>query len=226
MGLFSSSDSYGVIGVGSFGRAVAHTLAASGKNVIAIDSNEAKLKTLSSEVSSIYQIDTLSKDALEDAGIGNCQTVVIGIGENLEASILATLHCIDIGVPKVISKAGSIEHGKILEKLGAEVIFPEEEAGESLAQNLMSKANLDTLPLSDDFSIISVDVNPNFADKTVIDLNWRKKYNINIIAIIKDGKASGTVLPDTVIGLGDRVVLSGSNSSLEKFKAVNAKGLS
>lgn len=226
MGFFSGSDCYGVIGVGYFGRAVAHTLAESGRNVIAIDSNSEKLKSLSSEVSSIYQLGHISKEGLLDAGIGNCQTVVIGIGENLEASILATLHCIDIGVPKVISKAGSVEHGKILEKLGAEVIFPEEEAGARLAENLMSKANLDMLPLSDDFSIISVDVNPGFTGKSVLELNWRKKYNINIIAIIKNGKASGTVLPDTVIDCGDRVVLSGSNDSLEKFKAVNAKGLS
>ena len=220
-----SSDNYGVIGVGYFGSAVARTLAASGKSVIAIDIDQSKLRDLSAEVSSVYQIDDLSKEALEDAGIGNCATVVIGIGENLEASILATLDCIEIGVPRVISKAGSQEHGKILQKLGAEVIFPEDDAGERLAMSLISKANLDMLPISEEFSIISIDLNPNFSGKTIVDLNWRKKYNINVIALIKDGKADATILPDTEIPAGARAVLAGSNQSLERFKNVNAKGL-
>ena len=212
-----SSDNYGVIGVGYFGSAVARTLAASGKSVIAIDIDQSKLRDLSAEVSSVYQIDDLSKEALEDAGIGNCATVVIGIGENLEASILATLDCIEIGVPRVISKAGSQEHGKILQKLGAEVIFPEDDAGERLAMSLISKANLDMLPISEEFSIISIDLNPNFSGKTIVDLNWRKKYNINVIALIKDGKADATILPDTEIPEGARAVLAGKN--------VNARGL-
>ena len=220
-----SSDNYGVIGVGYFGSAVARTLAASGKSVIAIDIDQSKLRDLSAEVSSVYQIDDLSKEALEDAGIGNCATVVIGIGENLEASILATLDCIEIGVPRVISKAGSQEHGKILQKLGAEVIFPEDDAGERLAMSLISKANLDMLPISEEFSIISIDLNPNFSGKTIVDLNWRKKYNINVIALIKDGKADATILPDTAIPEGARAVLAGSNQSLERFKNVNARGL-
>ena len=220
-----SSDNYGVIGVGYFGSAVARTLAASGKSVIAIDIDQSKLRDLSAEVSSVYQIDDLSKEALEDAGIGNCATVVIGIGENLEASILATLDCIEIGVPRVISKAGSQEHGKILQKLGAEVIFPENDAGERLAMSLISKANLDMLPISEEFSIISIDLNPNFSGKTIVDLNWRKKYNINVIALIKDGKADATILPDTEIPEGARAVLAGSNQSLERFKNVNARGL-
>ena len=220
-----SSDNYGVIGVGYFGSAVARTLAASGKSVIAIDIDQSKLRDLSAEVSSVYQIEDLSKEALEDAGIGNCATVVIGIGENLEASILATLDCIEIGVPRVISKAGSQEHGKILQKLGAEVIFPEDDAGERLAMSLISKANLDMLPISEEFSIISIDLNPNFSGKTIVDLNWRKKYNINVIALIKDGKADATILPDTEIPEGARAVLAGSNQSLERFKNVNARGL-
>ena len=145
-----SSDNYGVIGVGYFGSAVAKTLAAAGKSVIAIDTDPVKLRDLSPYVSSVYKIDSLTKETLEDAGIGNCSTVIVGIGEHLEASILATLDCIEIGVPRVISKAGSDEHGRILEKLGAEVIFPENNAGVRLANSLISRANLDLLPLSDD----------------------------------------------------------------------------
>lgn len=220
-----SSDNYGVIGVGYFGSAVARTLAAAGKSVIAIDVDQGKLKELSPFVSSVYQIEGLSKEALEDAGIGNCSTVIIGIGEHIESSILATLACIEIGVPRVISKAGSKAHGKILEKLGAEVIFPEFDAGERLAMSLMSKANLDMLPISEEFSIISLDLNPDFAGRTILDLNWRKKYSVNVIALISNGKANAMILPDTVIPKTARVVLAGSNQSLEKFREVNAKGM-
>lgn len=220
-----SSDNYGVIGVGNFGSAVAKTLAASGKSVIAIDVDSVKLRELAPFVSTVYKIDSMSRETLEDAGIGNCSTVIIGIGEHLEASILATLDCIDLGVERVISKAGSAEHGKILEKLGAEVILPENDAGVRLAQNLISRANLDMLPLSDDFSIISIDLNPIFAGKTVLELNWRKKYNVNVIALINNDHANATILPETVIETGTRAVLSGTNEALEKFRDVNSKGL-
>ena len=220
-----SRDNYGVIGVGSFGGAVARALAESGKNVIAIDSNPVALRELSTVVSSVYQVSDLSRSVLEDAGIGNCSTVVVGIGENLEASILATMECIDIGVPRVVSKASSEEQGKILKKLGAEVIFPEIDAGERLAQSLMSRANLDMLPLSEDFSIISLDLNPSFAGKTIIDLNWRKKYGVNVIALMENGHADASILPETVISENCRAVLAGSNEALERFRDVNAKGL-
>ena len=220
-----SQDNYGVIGVGSFGCAVARALAESGKSVIAIDSNPVALRELSTVVSSVYQISSLSKEALEDAGIGNCSTVVVGIGENLESSILATMECIDIGVPRVVSKAGSVEHGRILRKIGAEVIFPENDAGERLAQSLMSRANLDMLPLSEDFSIISLDLNPDFEGKTILELNWRKKYGVNVIALMENGHADATILPETVISKDCRAVLAGHNDALERFRDVNAKGL-
>ncbi|MBQ0070918.1 MAG: TrkA family potassium uptake protein, partial [Spirochaetales bacterium] len=194
MKLFGDSDrdSYAVIGVGYFGSSVASALAEAGKSVIVLDSNPQKLRALSSSVSAVFQTDAKTKEALQEAGVGGCSTAIVAIGENLEASILITLNCIDLGIPRVICKAGSPEHGKILEKLGAEVIYPETEAGKRLAVSIMSKVNIDTLPLSDTFSIISVDVNPNFEGKTVVDLNWRKKYNINVVAVIRDGQADGT----------------------------------
>ena len=220
-----SSDNYGIIGVGSFGEAVIRTLAAAGKNVIAIDSEEEKLKELGPLVSEVYMMKGVSREALEDPGIGNCATVIIGIGENLKSSILATMSCLEMGVPRVISKAGSFEHGRILEKLGAEVVFPEEEAGERLARNLISHANLDMLPLSDDFSIASMDLSPVFAGKTILELDWRRKYNINVIAVIRDGRSNATITPDMVLSEGCRIVISGSNEALERFRNVNAKGM-
>lgn len=220
-----SSDNYGIIGVGSSGEAVIRTLAAAGKNVIAIDSEEEKLKELGPLVSEVYMMKGVSKEALEDSGIGNCATVIIGMGENLKSSILATMSCIEIGVPRVISKAGSFEHGRILEKLGAEVVFPEEEAGERLARKLISHANLDMLPLSEDFSIAILDLNPSFVGKTILELDWRRKFNINVIAVITEGRSCATITPDMVFPTGCRIVISGTNEALEHFRNVNAKGM-
>lgn len=218
-----SSDNYGIIGAGIFGSAVARKLAENGRSVIVIDRHEEKLKELSGMVDAVYQINSLTRESLEEAGIANCGTVVVGIGENLQASILATMECIDLGVPRVISKAGSEEHGKILRKLGAQVVFPEMEEGERLAYSLSSHANMDMLPLSDDFSIISLDLNPMFTGKTLIELDWRRKYNINVIALIMDGKAHASISPDVVIPRGSRAVIAGSNQSLERFRNINAR---
>ncbi|MCR4676052.1 MAG: TrkA family potassium uptake protein [Sphaerochaetaceae bacterium] len=220
-----SPDNYAVIGVGAFGSAVAKTLSKAGKNVIAIDVNQDKLKAISGYVSQVYRVDALNRLGLREAGVGNCPNAIIGIGKNLEASILATLECIELGVPNVISKASSADHGKILEKLGAKTVFPEVESGEKIARSLMSRANLSELPLSDDFSIISLDVNPAFCNKTISELNWRAKYGINIIAIIKDGKSNAYLGPNTVIPENSSIVLSGNNTSLDRFREVNAKGL-
>lgn len=220
-----SSDNYGVIGVGIFGAAVAKTLSEAGKNVIALDINQEKLKEVSEYVTDVYKIDALNKESLEEAGIGNCKTVVVGIGENVEASILATLDCLELGVEHVISKAGTREHGKILEKLGATAVYPEEESGERTARNLMSRANLETLPLSDDFSIISLDANPSFAGKTILELNWRNKYSVNVIAITENGELNADIRPETVVPQQCRLVLSGSNKALDKFRDFNSKGL-
>ena len=216
-------DNYGVIGAGTFGIAVACKLAENGKSVIVIDRSEEKLKALSGIVDSVYQVNTLNRESLEEAGIGNCGTVVIAIGENLQASILATLECIELGVPNVISKAGSQEHGKILSKIGARVVFPEMEGGERLAYSLSSHANMEMLPLSEDFSIISLDLNPVFTGKTLVELDWRRRYDINVIALITDGKAHAAIRPDSVIPAGTRAVLAGSNQALERFRKINAK---
>ncbi len=81
------------------------------------------------------------------------------------------------------------------------------------------------LPLSDDFSIISIDLNPVFEGRTVLELNWRKRYNVNVIALINNDRANATILPETIIQPGTRAVLSGTNEALEKFRIVNSRGL-
>ena len=118
------SASYGIIGLGRFGTALAKSLAAAGKDVMIIDSSEAKVRELRQYTEHAFVAHDLGRETLEEAGIQNCDTVVVCIGEKIDTSILTTLNVVSLGVPNVIAKAISEDQGAVLEKIGAEVIYP------------------------------------------------------------------------------------------------------
>ena len=127
---------YGIIGLGKFGYALAETLAASGAELIALDQDEEIVLNARDLTENAYVAHSLDKKTLMETGIQNCDIGIVCIGEHLEASILATLNLISLGVPRVISNASSAEHGEILKKLGAEVVFPEHDMALQLAGQL------------------------------------------------------------------------------------------
>ncbi|MEG1500689.1 MAG: TrkA family potassium uptake protein, partial [Clostridiales bacterium] len=127
---------FGIIGLGRFGLALAETLARMGKEIVVLDSHEDKIKMVQDKVSYGFVAKRLDKATLSEAGIQNCQTVIICIGEEVEASILATLNVIELGVPQVIAKAISYDHGKVLSKIGAKVVYPERDMAVRLANML------------------------------------------------------------------------------------------
>ena len=119
------TDLYGVIGLGRFGTALVQTLAEAGKEVIAIDKNEEKVKAVRRYTDYAFVVDNLSEDALKETGMQNCGTVTVCIGEQVDISILTTMLVIKLGVPQVIAKAASVVHGEVLKHLGATVVYPE-----------------------------------------------------------------------------------------------------
>ena len=121
----NSAESYGVIGLGRFGTALVKTLAAAGKEVIAVDKDEAKVKAVRGYTDYAFVIDELDEVSLKETGMQNCGTVTICIGEQVDVSILTTMLVAKLGVPHVISKAASEVHGEVLKRLGAEVVYPE-----------------------------------------------------------------------------------------------------
>ncbi|HIV99002.1 MAG TPA: TrkA family potassium uptake protein [Candidatus Ornithospirochaeta avicola] len=209
---------FGIIGVGRFGLAVAEELLQRDKSVIAIDKDPARLKPLQDTSAELFIVEQMSKEALEETGIQDADVIVIGIGKDIESSILAALNAKEFGIERVICKALSRDHAKILEKIGAEYIFPETDIGKRLAIRLSSRVTLDVLPLSDEFSIVQIKVPEYYDGMTVLETNFRKKFNVNIIAVISDGRASGVVGPDTVLKKDDFIVVCGSNESLEKLQ--------
>jgi trk system potassium uptake protein TrkA len=219
----ADNNLYGIIGVGRFGLSLAENLTNSGKIIIAIDKDPSKLTPLKNTVDHLYTLDELTRDTLYDAGIAECGTVIVCIGKDIESNILATLNAIELGVPRVFAKAISNDHSRILEKIGASVVNPEVEMGAKLAKTLAAKFTLDVLPIGEDFSIVEMKCNDKFTDKSVLELDLRKKFGVNIVAVVRDGKTKGNIMPDTVILKEDILVLSGNNEHISAFEANNSK---
>ena len=208
----------GIIGTGRFGMAVAEELLRRGRSVIAIDKDPVRLRKLSDTSAEIFVVNDMTQESLMETGIQEADTVIIGIGKDIENSILAALNVQELGVKRVICKVITDDHAKILKKLGMEVIFPEIEIGTRTAIRLSEGLAEDILPLSDEFSILQLEVPEAFAGKTVGELKIREKYGVSLIAVITNGKANGSVGPDTILHKEEQMVLSGTNNALRKFQ--------
>ncbi|MBK5200594.1 MAG: TrkA family potassium uptake protein [Spirochaetaceae bacterium] len=219
----ADNNLFGIIGLGRFGLALAEGLKNNEKTIIAIDKDPSKLTPLKTTVNQLLTLQELSRESLRDAGIAECGTVVVCIGKDIEANILATLNAIELGVPRVFAKAISDDHSRILEKIGAKVINPEIEMGTKLAKTLSAKLTLDVLPIGEDFSIIEIQSNERYAGQTVQELNFRQKFNVNIVAIVRAGKAHGNIGPATKLEKDDILVLSGNNKHISDFETKNSK---
>ncbi|WP_313132026.1 potassium channel family protein [Anaerocolumna sp.] len=209
---------FGIIGLGRFGFALAKTLADAGKEVLVIDNNESKIKQIRNITENAFVVGPLDKESLEDAGIQNCGTVIVCIGEKVDVSILTTLNVISMGVPRVIAKAFSYEQGLILEKIGAEVIYPENDMAIRLANRLISSSTVDCIELKGDINISEVKLTNKIAGQTVLEANLRQKYKLNIIAIEREGDTITDITPDYVLREDDKVVVVGKRDDLKKFE--------
>ncbi|HBI72537.1 MAG TPA: TrkA family potassium uptake protein, partial [Lachnospiraceae bacterium] len=174
---------FGIIGLGRFGTALASSLAESGKEIMVLDSNESKIKQIRNFTDNAFVVGDLTRESLEEAGIQNCGTVIVCIGEKIDVSILTTLNVINMGVPRVIAKAISQEQGQVLEKIGAEVIYPEHDMAIRLAKRLVASRVMDYIVLNNDISITELKLTSKIAGETVQQVNLRKKFKLNIIAI-------------------------------------------
>ncbi len=211
-------ESFGVIGLGRFGLALAKALAKEGKDVIAIDSDENKIKEVRNDTEYAYVVSELTKAALQETGIQNCDAVIVCIGEKIDTSILTTLNVVSLGVPKVIAKANTYEHGLILEKLGAEVVYPEHDMAVRLAKRLLTNNVLDYIMLSDDIEISELTLTDKLIGESVADINIRKKLGLNIIAIMDNGKTITNIEPEYQFEKGDVMVVIGNRKNIEQFE--------
>ena len=209
--------SYGVVGLGRFGSALAKELAAAGADLLVIDQNEEKVREMRELTDNALVVHGLDKKTLEETGIQNCDVAVVCIGEHMESSILTTLNLVDMGVPKVISKATSAEHGEILRRLGAEVVYPERDMAIRLAKRLESSRVLDFIQLSEKINITKFAVPDKMVGKSVAETNLRAQFGLNIIAIVNGPDVLESVHPDYVFRAGDCMFVSGSEASVNEL---------
>ncbi len=210
---------YGIIGLGRFGYALTKTLAAAGKEILAIDTIESRVKQVRSFTESAFVVGTLDKETLEDSGIQNCGTVIVCIGDSIDISVLTTLNVISMGVDRVIARAMSYEQGLILEKIGAEVIYPENDMAVRLANKLMDSNIMESIELKGEFAITELKLNSKVANQTVQQANLRQKFNLNIIALERSGQTTTEISPDCVLQADDNIVVVGQRSNIKKLEA-------
>ena len=206
--------SYGIVGLGRFGYALAVDLAQSGAEILVIDRDEEKIRELREYTENAIVVNTLDKKSLMETGIQNCDVAVVCIGEHMESSILTTLNLVSLGVQQVIAKATSAPHGEILAKLGAEVVYPERDMALRLANRLETARVLDFIQLSETINISKRMVPDKFIGKTVLELNIRAQFGLNIIAVENSGVVMDTVGPDYTFKEGDVMIVSGSRDDL------------
>ena len=208
---------YGIIGLGRFGYALATELAASGADLIVVDRDEEKIRELREYTENAFVVKNLDKNTLLETGVQNCDMVVLCIGEHIDTSILTTLNLVSLGIPKVIAKANSNEHGMILEKLGAEVVYPERDMAVRLAHRIEATTVLDYIQLSEKLNISKLMVSDEMIGKTVQETNLRGRFGVNIIAIENGNSVCESVRPDYVFKKDDILFVSGSKDGLDKL---------
>lgn len=214
------SKQFAVVGLGRFGRAVCSTLHHLGYEVLGVDSEERLVaQVLSDQIAAhALQLDSTDPAALKEAGVFEFDTVIVAIGNYIQESIITTLNVKEAGVPYVVAKASSEVHGKLLKRVGADhVVFPEHEMGCVLARSLTKPGILDRFELDPNHSIVEVVVPAEFDNKTIMELDLRKRYGLNLLAVCREGKFEVNPSPILQLKKGWLMVIIGSNKSIDQL---------
>lgn len=214
-----AKKTYAVFGLGRYGIAVARELVENGMEVIAVDSEQKIVNDAAAYLPVCKCADVTDMEVISRLGIGNVDTVIVCMAGNLEASVMAITLCKEVGVKTVIAKCANEMHQKILLRVGADqVVFPENESGIRLAKNLLSSGFIDMISLSKTVSMVEIDVKDEWCGKNLIELNLRKKYGFNIVAIKKDGKVIVNINPEQVLDSETTLIVIANTTKLGKLK--------
>ncbi len=206
-----------VIGLGRFGSAVARTLQELGNEVLGVDIDARLIQQASATLPNVYEADTTNPEALRQLGAAEFDEAVVGIGTNIEASILTTAALSDLGVPSIWAKAITAEHGRILERVGAHrVVFPEFDAGTRIA-HLVSGHMMEYLEFDPGFALIETRALPDMFGRRLADLGLRERHGVTIVCVKPAGGLFTYATADTVIGSGDILVAVGESARVEAF---------
>lgn len=210
-----------VIGLGRFGFHVARQSFLEGHEVLAIGIEAEAVQAMREHSSRAVCLDATERDKLEALGLRDFDVVVVSVGERVDASAIIVLHLRELGVKRIIAKAGSPEHGRLLRLIGAhEVLFPEREVAERLARRLRHQNLLDFVPLGDDHAIENVAAPPALVGRTLRESDLRRRLGVQVLAVItsETGKTEVNPSPDRPIAAGDELVVLGTHEVLERLR--------
>lgn len=214
----SINKTYAVFGLGRYGMAVATELVKSGAEVIAVDSNEKLVSAAASVIPVCKCADVTDPEVIGQLGIANVDTVIIAMASSVEASVMAIMLCKEAGVETVIVKCGDEMHRKIFLRVGADqVVFPESESGMRLAKNLLSAGFVDIVELTENVSMIEMEVKSEWVGKSLMELNLRKKYSINVVGL-RQGEVVSTVIdPEKPLEADMKFIIIANTEKLKKL---------
>jgi trk/ktr system potassium uptake protein len=211
------TESVFVVGLGRFGTALAQTLMELGIEVMAVDTDRDLVNRWADELTSCRELDATDPAALQEIGVERFDVAVVAIGDNIEASILATAALVDLGVGMVWAKAITGEHGRILERIGAHhVVFPEHEMGRRVA-HVVSGHVIDFFQLDDDFVIAEVTAPAWALEQTLAESSIRSSHGVTVVCVRHQGGAFTNAEADTRIVSGDLLVVAGSKQQIYEF---------
>ena len=211
--------SYAVFGAGKFGRSIAATLEQLDCDVIVVDRNPEIIQEVAGGVSYAICADVEDPEVFQELGMRNLDGAIVAITESLEASIVTTMMCHELGVPRILAKAKNTMHEKILKSVGAhKVIYPEVEMGRRVAKYLVADNFADWIELSSNYSLVEMPVPKAWVGQTLIGLDVRRKYRLNIIAVKSGDAVSVNIDPNEPLKPGIVLIVIGENKDLEAFQ--------
>ncbi len=211
-----------VLGLGSFGFYIAKTLYENGQEVIAVDNDEGIIEKIKDYSSQAFVADATDKETLESIGVKEADSVIVGLGPRMEPSILAVLYLRELGIKEIVVKALNEDHQKILEVLGAtEVIYPEKDIAIRTAHKIMSGNVIDFLPLAPGYSIQQIAPPAEFIGKSLKELDLRRKYGIQVIAVKEIIPEKLHLIPsgDFIIKESDMLLVVGKDEDIRKLSS-------
>ena len=222
---------YAIIGLGEFGSSAAVGLFRKGAEVIAVDVNINRVNSIKDEVSLAVRLDATHEDALKSHGLGEVDVLIAAIGNNFEAQVLVVVHAKECGIKKIVARATTPDHIRVLRAVGAHEVFnPEETAARWMVQRLLIQNISNYFELAEGFSVVEVSATPSIVGKTIEQLNLRRRFRINLIAVnrtITDSTGHAVEqfnpvpAPTEVVREGDVLALVGSVLDLANFMALH-----
>ena len=209
-----------VVGLGRFGSAVANSLIRMGHEVLGIDENPALVQRMSDRLTQVVQADSTDTEALRQLGVADFERAVVGIGGDVEASVLTVLSLVELGVGNIWAKATNERHGRILESTGAHhVVYPEARMGERVAHMVTGKM-IDYIEFDDDYAIVKTRAPAELAGKTLADYGVRSRFGVTIVGIKRPREDFTYARPETLVQKDDLLIVSGPTALVEKFAAI------